>query len=90
MVVLGEFSQLLRSEESLTGSRLGRAYCLLFAKHGAKVVVNDLVNPDDVVAEIRKAGGEAAPAKANVEDGDAIIKTAIDTYGRIDVLINNA
>ncbi len=48
------------------------------------------MNPDDVVNEIRKAGGEAVPAKASCEDGDAIIKTAIDNYGRIDILVNNA
>jgi multifunctional beta-oxidation protein len=63
---------------------------LLFAKHGAKVVVNDLVNPDDVVSEIRKAGGEAVPVKASAEDGDVCVKAAIDAYGRIDIVINNA
>lgn len=72
------------------GAGLGRAYCLLFAKHGAKLVVNDLVNPDDVVAEIKKAGGEAVPVKASAEDGDTVVKAAIDAYGRIDVVINNA
>ncbi|OCK86022.1 NAD(P)-binding protein [Lepidopterella palustris CBS 459.81] len=72
------------------GAGLGRAYALLFAKLGAKVVVNDLVNPDDVVQEIQKMGGEAIPNKANVIDGDAVVKSAIDAYGRIDVLINNA
>jgi multifunctional beta-oxidation protein len=74
----------------LTLNRLGRAYALLFAKLGAKIVVNDLVNPDDVVAEIKKAGGEAVGNKANVTDGAAVVKTAIDTYGRVDILINNA
>jgi multifunctional beta-oxidation protein len=48
------------------------------------------MNPDDVVQEIQKAGGEAVPNKANVEDGDAVVKAAIDAYGRIDILINNA
>jgi multifunctional beta-oxidation protein len=70
--------------------RLGRAYALLFAKYGAKVVVNDLVDPNGVVAEIRQAGGEASPNKANVEDGEAVVKGAIDAYGRIDILVNNA
>jgi multifunctional beta-oxidation protein len=69
---------------------LGRAYSLLFAKLGAKVVVNDLVNPFDVVKEIKAAGGEASPNKANVEDGEAVVKGAIDAYGRIDVIVNNA
>lgn len=72
------------------GAGLGRQYALQFAKAGAKVVVNDLVNPDNVVQEIQKLGGEAVGNKANVLDGAAVVKTAIDTYGRIDVLINNA
>ncbi|QDS69809.1 bifunctional hydroxyacyl-CoA dehydrogenase/enoyl-CoA hydratase fox2 [Venturia effusa] len=72
------------------GAGLGRAYSLLFAKHGAKLVINDLVNPDDVVAEIRKAGGEAVPNKANVLDGESVVKAAIDAYGRVDIIINNA
>ena len=71
-------------------SRLGRAYALLFAQHGASVVVNDLVNPDDVVGEIRSAGGKAVGNKASAEDGDTVVKAAIDNYGRIDILINNA
>lgn len=72
------------------GAGLGRAYCLLFAKHGASVVVNDLMNPDPVVQEIQKMGGKAVGNKANVLDGDAVVKTAIDNFGRIDILINNA
>lgn len=72
------------------GAGLGRAYCLQLAKQGAKVVVNDLVNPDNVVQEIQKLGGEAVGSKANVLDGDAVIKAAIDKWGRIDILINNA
>ncbi|KAF2201478.1 peroxisomal multifunctional enzyme type 2 [Delitschia confertaspora ATCC 74209] len=72
------------------GNGLGRAYALQFAKLGAKVVVNDLVNPDTTVQEIQKLGGQAVGNKANVLDGEAVIKTAIDTYGRIDVLVNNA
>lgn len=72
------------------GAGLGRAYCLQLAKAGAKVVVNDLANPDNVVQEIQKLGGEAIGNKASVEDGDAVIKTAIDKWGRVDILINNA
>ena len=72
------------------GARLGRSYCLLFAKLGAFVVVNDLINPVDVVQEIQKNGGRAVGNKASAEDGDAVIKAAIDAYGRIDILVNNA
>ncbi len=72
------------------GAGLGRIYCLELAKRGAKVVVNDLVNPDDVVKEIQKLGGEAVGNKGDVQDGEAVIKTAIEKYGRIDILINNA
>ncbi|CAO2652806.1 Nn.00g022170.m01.CDS01 [Neocucurbitaria sp. VM-36] len=72
------------------GAGLGRIYCLQLAKRGAKVVVNDLVNPDDVVQEIQKLGGEAVGNKGDVQDGEAVIKTAIEKYGRIDILINNA
>ncbi|KAF2113359.1 hypothetical protein BDV96DRAFT_496440 [Lophiotrema nucula] len=72
------------------GAGLGRAYALQFAKLGAKIVINDLVNPDTVVQEIQKLGGQAVGNKANVVDGEAVIKGAIDAYGRIDVLINNA
>lgn len=70
--------------------RLGRSYALLFAKLGASVVVNDLMNPDDVVQEIQKHGGKAVGSKASAEDGDVVVKTAIDAFGRIDILINNA
>jgi multifunctional beta-oxidation protein len=72
------------------GAGLGRAYCLQFAKLGAKVVVNDLMDPEPVVQEIRKLGGEAVGNKANCEDGDAVVKSAIDAFGRIDILVNNA
>ncbi|KAL5340891.1 hypothetical protein BJX70DRAFT_396273 [Aspergillus crustosus] len=72
------------------GNGLGRAYSLLFAKLGAKVVVNDLVDPEPVVQEIKKLGGEAVGNKASCEDGAAVVKTAIDTWGRIDILVNNA
>ena len=72
------------------GAGLGRAYCLQFANLGAKIVVNDLVNPDTVVQEIQKLGGVAVGNKADVQDGDAVVKGAIDNFGRIDILINNA
>jgi multifunctional beta-oxidation protein len=74
----------------LFSSSIGRAYCLAFAKYGASVVVNDLMDPDTVVQEIQKAGGKAVGVKASAEDGDAVVKAAIDAYGRIDIIINNA
>ncbi|KAL2012868.1 hypothetical protein VTN00DRAFT_393 [Thermoascus crustaceus] len=72
------------------GAGLGRSYCLLFAKLGASVVVNDLVDPEPVVQEIKKLGGQAVGSKASVEDGEAVVKAAIDAYGRIDIVVNNA
>ena len=86
------------------GGGLGRAHALLLAARGAKVVVNDLggtlngvggdsAAADKVVAEIRAAGGAATPNYDNIADPEGarnLIKTAIDAYGRIDVLINNA
>ncbi len=86
------------------GRGLGRAYAQLLASRGAKVVVNDLgaslagegadAGPaGHVVNEIRAAGGEAVACTASVttpEGGDAIIQTALDHYGRLDILIHNA
>lgn len=73
------------------GAGLGRAYALYFAKYGAKVVVNDFKDPQGVVDEIIKAGGEAHGDKHDVaNDAEAIMKNVIDKYGTIDVLINNA
>ncbi len=86
------------------GRGLGRAYARLLAERGAKVVVNDHggslagdgadAGPAEQVADtIRLAGGEAVASAASVatRDGaDAIIETALDHYGRIDILIHNA
>jgi 3-hydroxyacyl-CoA dehydrogenase/3a,7a,12a-trihydroxy-5b-cholest-24-enoyl-CoA hydratase len=83
------------------GGGLGRAHALLLAARGAKVVVNDLGGShtgegksasaaDKVVAEIKDKGGEAVASYDSVEDGDKIVKTAIDAFGRIDIIINNA
>lgn len=72
------------------GGGLGRAYALLLAKCGASVVVNDVGNPDGTVDEIKKAGGKAVADKHSVEDGDAVIKTALDSFGGLHILVNNA
>jgi NAD(P)-dependent dehydrogenase (short-subunit alcohol dehydrogenase family) len=83
------------------GGGLGRAHALLFAKRGAKVVVNDLGGSthgeganasaaDKVVAEIRAAGGDAVANHDSVTDGDKIVQCALDSFGRIDVVVNNA
>lgn len=83
------------------GGGLGRAHALLFAKHGARVVVNDLGGSahgegasasaaDRVVAEIREAGGTAVANHDSVTDGGRIVQHALDAFGRIDVLVNNA
>ncbi|KAL9104955.1 MAG: hypothetical protein Q9163_000127 [Psora crenata] len=72
------------------GGGLGRSYALLFAKHGASVVVNDLMNPDHVVQEIHKMGGKAVGNKASAEEGDAVVQAAINAYGRVDIVVNNA
>jgi NAD(P)-dependent dehydrogenase (short-subunit alcohol dehydrogenase family) len=83
---------------------LGRAYALLLAARGAKVVVNDtgsVLNgagvdngpADEVVREIEAAGGEAlvcAESVATPAGGEAIINAALNRYGRIDILIHNA
>ncbi len=83
------------------GAGLGRSHALEFARRGARVVVNDLgvsthgenthVNSAELVAaEIRAEGGESVVNNDSVENGEAIIKTAIEHYGRVDVLVNNA
>jgi len=87
------------------GAGLGRVYALELAKRGAKVVVNDLggardgsgdgsaTPADEVVAEIEALGGQAVANYDNVatpEGGQSIIQTALDAFGGVDILINNA
>lgn len=86
------------------GAGLGRAHALAFAQHGARVVVNDpgralsgaegdSAAADKVVAEIRQAGGQAVANYESVASADGarkIAATAMDTWGRIDTLVNNA
>lgn len=78
------------------GSGLGRAYARMLASYGAKVIVNDLRHPDGlcdahkVVAEIKSDGGEAVACAESVECGRRIVEAAMDSFGRIDIVINNA
>ncbi|CAJ0956279.1 unnamed protein product, partial [Mesorhabditis belari] len=83
------------------GGGLGKTYALELAKRGCKVVVNDLGGDrhgtssstsmaDKVVQEIKAAGGQAVANYDSVEFGEKIVKTAIDAFGRIDIVINNA
>lgn len=63
---------------------------MYFGRLGASVVVSDISNADRTAQDIVSAGGKAVASTGSVENGAAIIKTAIDTWGRVDVLINNA
>lgn len=83
------------------GNGLGKSHALAFAKRGAKVIVNDLggsafgegedkAAADLVVEEIQAAGGEAAASYDSVTDGDKIVQCALDNFGRVDIVINNA
>jgi NAD(P)-dependent dehydrogenase (short-subunit alcohol dehydrogenase family) len=77
------------------GRGLGRSYALLLAAQGAKVVVNDVdeAPTEEVVHEIVAAGGEAVAVVDSVatrEGGQTIIDTALERYGRIDILVHNA
>jgi NAD(P)-dependent dehydrogenase (short-subunit alcohol dehydrogenase family) len=86
------------------GNGLGRAHALLLASRGARVVVNDPggavdgkggdhAAADKVVAEIKAAGGQAVPnydSVANPKSAANIVKTAVDSFGTIDIVVNNA
>ena len=85
------------------GRGIGREICLSFAQEGAKVVVNDLGGDrdgsgegriaDEVVKEIQDLGGEAVAnydSVGTVEGGENLFKTAIDAFGEMDFLVNNA
>jgi NAD(P)-dependent dehydrogenase (short-subunit alcohol dehydrogenase family) len=86
------------------GSGLGKSHALDFARRGGKVVVNDLGGSVDgtgsgasaadlVVTEIEAAGGTAVAnydSVSTAEGGEAIVQTAVDNFGRVDVVVNNA
>lgn len=87
-----------------SGRGIGREIALLLAKEGAKVVVNDLGGSsdgqgndtkvaDEVVKEIKELGGDAVAnydSVANYESANRIVQTALETFGRIDIVVNNA
>ncbi len=77
------------------GSGMGRAAAELFASEGARVVVSDVAAPagEETVDAIRAAGGHAVFARADVSQWDdctSMVRTAVDTYGGLHVLYNNA
>ncbi|KAJ4152131.1 bifunctional hydroxyacyl-CoA dehydrogenase/enoyl-CoA hydratase fox2 [Fusarium oxysporum] len=72
------------------GAGIGRAYYVAFAKHGATVIVNDVRGSEIVAQEIRQLGGKALAIESSVEDGEAIVNAAIDNFGRLDIVVNNA
>ena len=86
------------------GGGLGRSHALLFAKEGAKLVINDLggsrdgtgsdvTNAEKIAQEIRAGGGEAkshALSIATREGADDLIKTAVDAFGKVDIVVSNA
>lgn len=86
------------------GNGIGKATALAFARHGARVVVNDLggsrdgagsdkAAADTVVREIEAAGGSAVPSYDDVskpEGAEALIQRALNSFGSVDVLLNNA
>src|SRR5215211_2372393 len=86
------------------GAGLGRVHAIELARRGARVLVNDLGGSVDgtggssdaakaVVEEIKKLGGEAIANGASVSDrkgAESIVKDAIDAFGTVDILINNA
>lgn len=84
------------------GGGIGREHALLLASRGANVVVNDVAapgfagappEPERVVEEIRTAGGKAVADRSDVstrEGADALLTAAVDAFGSVDILINNA
>jgi NAD(P)-dependent dehydrogenase (short-subunit alcohol dehydrogenase family) len=82
------------------GKGLGRAYSIYLAARGARVLVNNRrrsnsepSSADEVVQAIRQSGGQAVASYDSVEDpaaGERIVQQALDTWGRVDILINNA
>jgi len=77
------------------GRNIGEETAKLFASEGAKIVIVDMdkARGDKVASDIKKSGGQAVACVANIAseaDVDALVKAAVDAFGRIDILINNA
>jgi 3-oxoacyl-[acyl-carrier protein] reductase len=79
------------------GRGIGREHALLLGREGAAVVVDDLgaragADADSVAAEIRAAGGSSVSTSASAtwEGADAIVGAALDAFGRVDIVVNNA
>ncbi len=72
---------------------IGAAYARGYAAEGAKVVVSDVLDPEPIVAELKDSGGDAIGIKSDVTDDaqiQSLVATTVETYGKIDVLMNNA
>lgn len=72
---------------------IGAALAVGYAEEGAKIVIADILNGKEAVASVGKAGGEAIYVKTNVAvqaECDAMAKAAVDRFGGIDILVNNA
>jgi 3-oxoacyl-[acyl-carrier protein] reductase len=72
---------------------LGRTYALGYAKEGAKVVIADILDGSKVVEEVKKENGIAINVPTDISDEQAVknlVKTTLDSFGRIDILMNNA
>lgn len=76
-----------------SGRGLGKGIAMKLAEEGAKVIIADMAAADDTVAEIESLGGTASAFAVNVakqEEVQALVKYAIDTYGTLDIMVNNA
>ena len=87
-----------------SGGGIGRSHALLFARHGARVVVNDVggardgtgggsAMADQVVSEIRAAGGEAVADHGDIAEpagAEGLVRRAVESFGQLDILVNNA
>jgi NAD(P)-dependent dehydrogenase (short-subunit alcohol dehydrogenase family) len=80
---------------AITGAaqNMGREYALLLARRGAKIVVNDIKGAPETMALIKDLGGEAIENRGDISDPvqtDKIVQDALDAWGRLDAVINNA